>query len=509
MKASTHKPLSIISANWQHLLLIIILAAGAWVRLNRIAFRTEFLGDQGRAGLVAMDISQGKFPQLGPTVLSGQYLGPAFYYLVGVPFIAGGFDPLWPAVATALLGVFSIYLLWYVAASITGPTPALFVAALWALSPHIIVADQIIWEPNIIPFFVFGWIACLVHLFKRSHWVFALFAGASVGILLQLHYPNGIFLVLSVVAAIALWISAKSRADKRLTIHYYIAFTLALLGTLAPFLWHEIAHGFENTLGVVSVFSQTGGSVPLGKRVILAQGLDYTGRVFGRMIPLTTIWQSAVALAATAVIILVSRNIWAILVGMWLAVGLGAFALYRGVVFDHYLMFLFPAPFIVLAMLLKRVERSRLLRVVGFVGITLILLFRVAAVTRPQAEVADIPRLTQMTREVLVLAGGEPFAFALISSRSFSDLHWRYFFRRKGVSLLSVEDPAAQQLVIACEKLPCPSFEELVKAGSLQVICNEAHCSGQYPKVVISEWKLLSEWEGEGGMILLLRRAQD
>lgn len=479
------------------------------MRLNRIAFRTEFLGDQGRAGLVAMDISQGKFPQLGPTVLSGQYLGPAFYYLVGVPFIAGGFDPLWPAVATALLGVFSIYLLWYVAASLAGPTPALFVAALWAFSPHIISADQIIWEPNIIPFFVFGWIACLVRLFKRGHWMFALFAGASVGILLQLHYPNGIFLALSAVAAVALWSRAKSRGDKRLTIHYYIGFALALLGTLAPFLWHEVTHGFENTLGVVSVFSQTGGSTPLGKRVILAQGLDYAGRVFGRMIPLRDSWQSAGALAATAGVLLISWNVWAFLVGVWLAVGLGAFALYRGVVFDHYLMFLFPAPFIVLALLLKILEKHTILRVSAFVGILLILFLHMSSIAKPSAEAADIPRLTQMTREARALAGSEPFVFALISSRSFSDLHWRYFFNRQGVSPLPVDDPAAGQLIVACEKLPCPSFEELVKAGSVQVICNEAHCSGQYPKIEISEWKLLSEWEGEGGMILLLRRAQD
>ncbi len=456
-----------------------------------------------------MDISQGKFPLLGPTVLSGQSLGPAFYYLVGIPFIAGAFDPLWPAVATALLGVFSIYLLWYVAASIAGPTPALFVAALWALSPHIAAADQIIWEPNIIPFFVFGWIACLVNLFRRSHWVFAWLAGVSVGILLQLHYPNGIFLFLSAVAAGALWIGAKSREDKRLTLHYYIAFALAVLGTLAPFVWYEIAHGFENTLGVVSVFSQTGGSTPLGKRVILAQGLDYTSRVFGRMIPLSGSWQSAAAITATAVVLLVSRNIWAALVGIWLAVGLGAFALYRGVVFDHYLMFLFPAPFIVFVLLLKTLERQRFLRVAGFVGIVLVLLFRVSAVTKPPAEVADIPRLTQMTREALVLAGGKPFAFALVSSRSFSDLHWRYFFRREGIIPLPVGDLSAQQLVVACEKLPCPSFEELAKAGSMQVICFDPHCSGQYPKIETSEWELLNEWEGEGGTILLLRRAQD
>lgn len=509
MKASTHKPLPIISANWQHLLLIIILVAGAWVRLNRIAFRTEFLGDQGRAGLVAMDMSQGRFPLLGPTVLSGQYLGPAFYYLVGIPFIAGGFDPVWPAVATALLGVFSIYLLWYVAASLAGPTPGLFIVALWALSPHIIIADQIIWEPNIIPFFVFGWLACLVNLLRRSHWVFAFLAGASVGILLQLHYPNGIFLALSAVAAGALWIGAKSRNNKRLTLHYYIAFALGALGILAPFLWHEFAHGFENTLGVVSVFSQTGGSTPLGKRVILAQGLDYAGRVFGRMIPLSGSWQSAAAIISTAVVVLVSRNIWAVLVGAWLAVGLGAFALYRGVVFDHYLMFLFPAPFVVLTLLLRMLEKHTVLRVAAFVGIILVLLSHISSIARPTVEVADIPRLTQMTREALTLAGGEPFAFALISSRSFSDLHWRYFFRREGATPLPVGDSTARQLVMACEKLPCPRFEELAKAGSVQVICNEAHCSGQYPEITISEWERVNEWEGEGGTILLLRRAQD
>src|SRR3989344_8991467 len=91
---------------------IMLIVIAALFRLWRISELTEFLGDHGRTGMVIYDAWKTGVPPLaGPTVLSGQHLGPFFYYLIGPAFILGGFNPIIPSIFMALLGVASVGLL--------------------------------------------------------------------------------------------------------------------------------------------------------------------------------------------------------------------------------------------------------------------------------------------------------------------------------------------------------------------------------------------------------------
>lgn len=476
---------------WQHFLLIIILIAAAWLRLYRISLRTEFLGDQGRAGLIAMDMAKGNFPLLGPTVLSGQHLGPAFYYLASIPFIAGRFDPAWPAVATAVLGVATVFLLWRVAFALAGPVPAIAVSALWAVSPLLIAQDQVIWEPNIIPFFIFAWVIGML----RKSMPFAVIAGASLGTLLQLHYPNGIFVLLSIPV---LWHRKKS---------YILAFSFSLLLTLAPFLWYEISHGFENVGGVLQSFTQAGGETSLTKRVVAWNILDYSAHVFTKAFPIAAGWQSALVLVGMFTVFLLRRDLRAAFLAIWFIAGIGALSVFRGVVFRHYLIFLIPVPFLALAMALKFLEKRIALRVLGMTIVLAMIGWQFTVALKPHVEPGDILRLNEMSRAAATLAGGRQFAFALISSRSFSDLHWRFYLRRAGIIPLSVTSEAAEYLLLACENLPCPTYKELSARAEVQVICYDPHCAGAYPKIRLQDWGLADEWKGDKGTIIFLRRA--
>src|SRR3989344_7764779 len=101
--------------------LILVLLTAAFLRLYRIAELTEFLGDQGRTGIHIYEAWQKKeLPLVGPTVLSGQHLGPAFYYLIAPSFILTNFNPLAPAVFTAFLGVGAVALLWFLSKKLFG-----------------------------------------------------------------------------------------------------------------------------------------------------------------------------------------------------------------------------------------------------------------------------------------------------------------------------------------------------------------------------------------------------
>jgi hypothetical protein len=477
---------------WQRVFLIIILATALILRIWRIEYRTEFLGDQGRAGLVAMDMARGRFPQLGPTVLTGQHLGPAFYYLAAVPFVTGNYNPVLPAVLVALLGVGSVYLLWVVASVLAGAVPALVAAALWAVSPALVATDQILWEPNIIPFFIFAWMAALL---KRETF-FGFLAGLCLGILLQLHYPNGIFLLLGIPLLL------KSKRP------YVLAYILGGALVLSPFLVYEISHGFENTGGVVRVFSD-GSGVMLGKRAILANLLDYAARVYGRMLPVAKGGQSAIALVISALILLARKDRWTIVFGAWVALGLGAFSLYRGVVYDHYLIFLFPLPFLMLAMGIAALKKYPMLQAFIYVMVALVVAGRLVVFMKPVSEVSDIPRLNEMSKLAVALTRGESFALALTSSRSFSDLHWRFYLRKAGVVALLPHDPAAERLLVVCEQLPCTGYKQLFLTGAVPLICYEPYCRGIYPKIEMMEWEFEEEVLDEWGSMLLLRRRTD
>ena len=118
---------SIIPEKWNALTLFLLLGIvclAAVLRLHNIGSRTEFLGDQGRTGLVIYEwFSSGRIPLAGPTVLTGEHLGPFFYYLMAIPFTLFGFDPIVPAVFIALLGVASVYLVIRISARLFGIIP--------------------------------------------------------------------------------------------------------------------------------------------------------------------------------------------------------------------------------------------------------------------------------------------------------------------------------------------------------------------------------------------------
>lgn len=83
--------------------LILLTLVGAGLRLYRLEASLQFLGDQGRDALVMYRLIKGDWPFIGPITSVGNfYLGPLYYYLMA-PFLwLSGYNPVGPAIATAL-----------------------------------------------------------------------------------------------------------------------------------------------------------------------------------------------------------------------------------------------------------------------------------------------------------------------------------------------------------------------------------------------------------------------
>ncbi len=258
-----------------------------------IGDRTEFLGDQGRTGIHIYEAwAKKELPLVGPTVLTGQHLGPAFYYIIAPSLLFTGFHPAMPAVFTALLGVGATYLLWVLGTELFGVSIATVITALWAVSPQIVSSDRVLWEPNIIPFFVLAYLLSLRRMEStfRTRWGF--FVGMALGILIQLHYPNLIFIPLTLLFCAGVWVKNRIRKSEQAIFGLFVTLLAGFALAVLPFAVYEFTHRFENITGVFqsSLFSSGPG---MGKRQMLANILDYGGRVIRRAFPIPAGWEAA------------------------------------------------------------------------------------------------------------------------------------------------------------------------------------------------------------------------
>src|SRR3989344_2408772 len=177
----------------------LILLAGAIFRLYKINEYMTFLGDEGRDVIIVRRIfTEFHPPLIGPgTSIGNMYLGPLYYYLMAPALLIAGFSPVGPAVFIALLGIATIFIVWFVAREWFGKVAAAVAAALYAVSPTVIIYSHSSWNPNIMPFFALLCIYSVWNIFvqratglwsgqERFKWLIVL--GISYAFVLQSHY---------------------------------------------------------------------------------------------------------------------------------------------------------------------------------------------------------------------------------------------------------------------------------------------------------------------------------
>lgn len=471
-------------------LIIILLVVSVVLRISNLLDHTEFLGDQGRTFLhVYTAWNEKTVPTVGPTVISGQYLGPAYYFLIAPFLIATRFQLVSGAYAIIFYGVLGIVFSFCAFNILFSASIALLLSAIWALSPFTISSDRVLWEPNLVPTFVMLFILATAMLLRTQKKVLgSILMGTSTGILIQLHYPNLLFILLSCLVLIMTNLHTKigSVSRGKLCFVYACAFFIVC----SPFIYHELTHGFENSAGVIKNFIHPVGD-PIRKKQIVANFIDFAGRVVGKISP-----QSR-GTPIGAIIIILSVMVWfgiyrtdlSFLLFIWVFVGVGALSVYRGIVHEHYLYFLVPAAYVVLGHWLTVFTKNR--RFVPFVycalGIILVCnLYKSIALVYVSPEQKDILRLEKTVQIVKNELGSQAFGFGLVRSPSFSDLHYRASFILHGLNVGKITG-LDSHIVLVCETNTCP-FDDIY--GTVQTLCNEDHCQGTYPVVSLSAYNI-------------------
>src|SRR3990167_9342925 len=125
-------------------LIFIILLIGASFRLYRIGEYMIFLGDEGRDAIVVRRLLVNFDPILiGPgTSIGNMYLGPLYYYMIAPALLLANFSPVGPSVFVAILGVGTIFLVWYMTREFFSKSAAIVAASLYAVSPTTIIYSR-------------------------------------------------------------------------------------------------------------------------------------------------------------------------------------------------------------------------------------------------------------------------------------------------------------------------------------------------------------------------------
>lgn len=483
----------------------ILAFVASFLRFFRIYDLTEFLADQGRTGIVIFEaFSTHTLPLVGPPVLTGQHLGPIFYYLVSPAFLLANFHPLGPAFFMAGLGVLSVLIVYYLGRKLFGFWIGFFVAALFCVSSTLITQTRTLWDPTPIPFFVTLFILSIYKVYEEKNFRWLLVTGVVTGILIQLHYPNIFFVPLGLLFVLYLARSEGKKGSIGKIIRWSFRGLLGFLITIFPFLLYEMQHSFADLREVVLIFLTRSGSdvvaTPYYEKVF-----DVSVRLFQSVLPVNQPWIQAVLITVSICLPFLRKNFWHVLFASWFVVGVLAISLYKGTIFDHYLSFLLPIPFFLIGSLVKVIS----VRIPKKILVGVAVLFVIANLTHVDIFAKannDIEKTSRMTEAVINQANGKLFSFTIISSRSFSDLHYRYFFRLHDVKPEKITDTNYDLLFLVCEKAPCP---KVLENETVQVMCYDPHCEVEYPKIALSGFRLASTKDVLDGRIFTYERSND
>lgn len=479
------------------ILICLLLGVALFLRLYKIGDTAEFLGDQGRDGL-AMQASFGnnRLPVVGPTVGAGYYTGPLYYYLIAPSYVLFPHTPIAPIIEMCVIGVMAIALFLYVATVLFGFEIAYIVSILWTVSPLMIMQDRLLWNPTPVPLFVLLLITSMVWgIRQKKYWGYVT-AAFAIAALVQLHYVNciSIFFVVS-IWAVLIWKQKKLDRKQHLWIIGGVCFMIALL---SPFLWYEAQHNFKDVVGSITTFTNGNDHVFSKRAYITALG-KITTALTTYAVALKNI---GVLLGVWVIVLLgnvIQKKTTSLIAVAWFCFGVITLSLYNKTIEPQYTYQLIPVVFLLIAGFLSNIHK-RLTVILSMLVVIVMSCVSWSVISPYQTNDPDIPRISAIVEKIPHMIT-EPFSFVLMHSRSFNDLHIRYFFYLHGIQSVSYDDSSYTTLLLICENTCFEKPNERVL-----VTCSTEICPLDKPDVDFSKWKYVkTERVGTSAIYLYTR----
>lgn len=229
-------------------MLLVLLSLAAFLRLFRIESLMRFIWDEGRDMIAIREIIVHRnltlFGPFNEAAGKMDFFGVFHYYLMLPALWIAHFNPVGPAIFTALLGVAAVGLTYVWCKQWLSKSQALIITGFMALSPLVVQFNRWPWNPNTTGFFGILFLLSLQRWNKRPTYFMAAVGGILLGLLFQLHY----FTISLGAAALVTWYWQNVLFLKQKVTHAVI-FTLAVILPNLTFVLFDLTHeGFYRNI---------------------------------------------------------------------------------------------------------------------------------------------------------------------------------------------------------------------------------------------------------------------
>lgn len=343
-------------------IILLLFILGLLLRVSGI-FNIVLAGDNllhwKIAGLIA---ENGIFPLLGPkaSVNPGFDLGPAYYYLLAIPYWIGQGNFKIAVVFFSILNSFSIPLLYYVSKRWFSKIKSLQITALFTFSAYLISVQNFPWNPYILPFFIILSLFFINKVNKKKYLYFALLA-LSYSVCLQAH-ATAVFLLPVFIYLLPY---------KKIPLKHYLTAAVVFLIANFPWIYVNFTSGFSQLTAALSIFEAGKIEVCSFSGWLLNHGNGESCFSYFR--------NTLFSFRFITMSIFDTRNILVVFISLfliglyflkekmkekkflmvWLFVPMFLFLFYSSFIYLHYFLILTPLPFYLFVVLLSKLERFK------------------------------------------------------------------------------------------------------------------------------------------------------
>ncbi len=447
-------------ANW---IMILILLIGSFLRLYKIDSYMTFLGDEGRDVLIVRNLLVKADPILiGPgTSVGGMYLGPLYYYFMAPFLLLSNFNPVGPAIAVALLGILTIFLVYKFAKELFGERIAFIASLLYAVSPTIIVYSRSSWNPNIMPFFSLLSIYSIWKVYKEKKYNWLIVTAVSFAFVMQSHYLGVLLAPVILLYWILTFRNHKNYELKTKNLIQKSVFSILIFGFLmSPLLIFDFRHNFLNSKALYKFLTVREETVSIKPWTAIPKSYPIFEQINTSLIAAGNKKIGTISTLAITIFVLYKllidrkkKDESFHLIIFWLAFGLIGFGLYKQNIYDHYFGFLFPVVVILASYVLGHIysSHSKFLVIIILIILIFINIDNSPLKYHPNNQ---MQRSINVANKILEVTNGKPFNLAVLAERNYED-GYRYFLELNSAKVLHADrwdkSTISDTLIVVCE----------------------------------------------------------
>ena len=435
-------------------LFVFILLIAAFLRFYRLSEYMTFLGDEGRDAIIIKNMLVNyHFPLIGPPTSVGNiYLGPLYYYMMAVSMFIFFLNPVAAAGMNALIGVVVVVLIYYIAKPWFNRQAGLIASFLYAISSVNIIYSRSSWNPNPAPFFSLIAIFGFYKAHQSRNFLWLILTGIASAAALQMHY----LALILVPILLILWFYEVFKKKYVLNLLSGTILGISAFFVVSfPLIWFDLRHNFLNYRALTELLTQGNaikGDIFLN---LLRIPSIYFHDLIGRYIAGDNFFLTIVC--AVLIILSLFRKNWiTFCLGIWLFVGLLGLSFYQGSIYDHYLGFLNPTPFLLLGSLAS-MKFGKLKKWVNRGVIILVII--IAVINLQKSPLRNPPnnqlkKTQDVAKFIISESGNNDFNFALIAKSNY-DAAYQFYLDLYGYKPKQVPFDKTNQLFVVCEDAIC------------------------------------------------------